>query len=88
MSPPQGSLIFEEGGGKLDAVFFWDWGDLTELLHLENPCFQGFGFFASEWGWAIGFDARGWDYILDHRVLGHGVSLILYLGLELCDLVP
>src|SRR5215217_4559700 len=88
MSPPQGSLIFEEGGGKLDAVFFWDWGDLTELLHLEDPCFQRFGFLASEWRWSIRFDVRGWDYILDHRVLGHRVLLILHLGLELCDLIP
>jgi hypothetical protein len=32
-------LVLEEGGGKLDTVIIWDWGYLTELLHLEDPGF-------------------------------------------------
>jgi hypothetical protein len=58
--PPQSSLILEESGRKSDAIFIWDWGEGAELLHLEDPCFQGLGFSTTEWRWAVGFDARGY----------------------------
>src|SRR6184192_3413035 len=57
-SPPEGSLILEECGCKGDSVVGRDRGQVAELFHLENPCFQGFGFLSREWRWAVRFDAR------------------------------
>jgi hypothetical protein len=59
LPPPEGSLILEEGGGKLDLVLASHWGQFTELLHLEDPGIQGLGPLASEWGRSVGFDAWG-----------------------------
>jgi hypothetical protein len=42
-------LILEEGSCELDSICLGNWGEGAELLHLEDPCFQGFGFLATEW---------------------------------------
>ena len=73
-SPPKGRLIFEEGSCELDSVSFGDGSEDAKLLHLEDPCFQGLRFLATEWWWAVWFDTRG--------------CLDLDLGyLDCCDLV-
>ena len=91
--PPEGHLILEKGGRKLDLVCFRDWGEGAELLHLEDPCFQGLGFLATEWRWSVWLDTdwsldRGCDW--DHQdlvsLLGDDIVLIRDLILHLLDL--
>ena len=54
--PPQGSVILQEGGSKDNSVFGGDGEKFAVLLHLEDPCFQGFPLFTSEGGGSIWFD--------------------------------
>src|SRR4051812_6185770 len=56
--PPEGSLILEERGCKCDSVIGRARGQVAKLLHLENPCFQGFGFLPTEGRWSVRLDTR------------------------------
>src|SRR3954471_14875685 len=98
VSPPKSGLILKKGSGERNSIILSNLGNLTELFHLKNPCFQGFRFLAQERRWSVRFDAWGWDDILNGRVLRcgrdsssrHGVDGILlglYLALELSELI-
>jgi hypothetical protein len=66
-------LILEEGGCKHDAIIVRYRGEITELLHLEDPGFQGFGSSACErWG-TIWFGTRGWGRL--YHWVGNGCCL-------------
>src|SRR3954467_4588391 len=78
--PPKSSLVLEERGCEDDTIVLGDWGQGAILLHLEDPCFQGFGFLAAEWGWSVGFDSR--DIARCHRDGCNLVSVLLHLVAE------
>src|SRR5215203_3127258 len=76
-TPPQGGLIFEKGGREIDAVGLGYWGEFTELLHLEDPGFQGFGSSACEGRRTIWLDTLNWGCC---RRSGDGYDLRILLG--------
>jgi len=69
-------LVFEEGSCELDSISFGDGSEDAKLLHLEDPCFQGFCLAATEWWWSVRFDAR--------RCWGSYLYLMLLENVVLC----